>query len=358
MTNTTYHHITIIGLGLIGSSIARAVTQFGVAEQVTGVDSNPLTLELGKQQGFITHGTDDVKEALQDAELVILAAPPTASLEMIPEIARHVADGALVTDVLSVKTEIAALFKEHVAGRAIAVPSHPIAGSEQTGAAAGKADLFVDKRVILTPETPEDEGIERISQFWEALGAHIEYMPPDMHDMVYAYVSHLPQMLAFAFAPHAEKLALEAEVPDHFESFTRLCRSDQRLWDDIFAHNKQQLDTALARFLVLLSHIRGELAEADAQDMDGEGFSEQILWSHWMPRLMASCVVATMVQQSRDVGFNFHRFAGSGFVDFTAPLAGEPDVDMEAISSHAPKVVAALDELLTDLAQRVCVGES
>lgn len=359
MSEIMYQHITILGHGLIGSSVARACKQFGVAQHLTAYDSNPLTLELGKQQGFIDAGTGSIGDAVKDADLVILAAPPTASLEMLAEMAKHVKQGALVTDVLSVKTEIAAAFQTHFAGKAIAVPSHPIAGSEKTGAAAGRADLFVEKRIVLTPQTPEDQGIERISQFWEALGGQVEYMPPEVHDMVYAYVSHLPQMLAFAFAPHAKKLAMEEGVASHFAQFTRLCQSDKHLWEDIFSHNKQQLDPALARFLVLLSHIRSELANPetappeDALDDEKPIFSNVLLWSHWVPRLMASCLVAAMVQQSRDVGFSFHRFAGSGFSDFTSPLMGEPDVDMQAISSHADKVVAALDQLLTNLAETV-----
>lgn len=348
----TYKTLTIIGLGLIGSSVARAVKKQGLAKNIIGYDSNPLTLQLGLQEGFITKAAETLEEAVKKSELIIIAAPPSVSLDIIAELGDLLSGNVLVTDVASVKSCIAKAMNEHLAGKAVYVPSHPIAGSEKTGASAGKADLFAGKRVIMTPETPEDAGIEEISVFWREIGAEVEYMPPDVHDSVYAYVSHLPQMLAFAYKPYAEKLEGKKNLPEHFARFTRLCHSDPYLWEDIFFHNKEPLDMAMARFLVILSHIRDELAENE-EIKEKQKDIDLHIWAHWLPRLVASCLVATMVQQSRDYGFNFNRFAGSGFKDFTAPLTSEPEVDMEAISQHASEVVSAVDQLIASLSQVV-----
>lgn len=351
----TYKNIAILGLGLIGSSVARAVRHYGVAERIRAFDSNPLVLQLGAEQGFIDHAADSIGDALSGADLVVIAMPPTAALEAMDEVAAHLMPGALLTDALSVKLAISQACKEKLAGQAAYVPAHPIAGSEKSGAGAGRADLFAGKRVILTPETPDDAGIQDIAAFWSDLGAVVEYMPPDVHDLVYAYVSHLPQLLAFGFAEHAAPLAGNPDLPEHFTRFTRLCASDRRLWDDIFAQNKLELDAALARFLALLTHIRRELAEADEEDLAEEPASELTIWAHWVPRLVASCLIATIAQQSKDTGFNFHHFVGSGFIDFTAPLVGDPDEDMEAIAQHAAQVGGAIDKLLTSLLKFVSV---
>jgi cyclohexadieny/prephenate dehydrogenase len=352
--------IAILGLGLLGSSVARACRQSQSGCRIVAYDTNPLALQFGKQQGFVDEVAESVRAAVRGANVVVIASPPSAAVEMIPTIASAAPKNALITDVVSVKSPVAAAMRTHFADKFRYVPAHPIAGSEQVGVAAGRADLFAGKRVILTPETPEDAGIADVAAFWERFGATVEYMPADIHDMVYAHVSHLPQLLAFALKPKMEEItrANAVELPDYFVQFTRLCSSDRRLWDDIFLNNKPELDTALARFLVMFAHIRSELAEGASEQKQSADITHIRLWAELLPRIISSCLIGTIAQESKQVGFNFMRFAGNGLKDFTAPLKDAPDKHLEDISNLANPIVAAMDELLTSLAEWVVIKTS
>lgn len=349
-------HIAILGLGLLGSSVARACKQYQPGCKITAFDMNPLALEFGKQHGFVDTIAKSANVAVKNSDMVVIAAPPTVSTEMIGAIRTSLPKGVMVTDVVSVKSPIAKAMQSHFKNHIRYVPAHPIAGSEQTGVAAGRADLFAGKRIILTPDTPNDEGIEEITGFWQQLGGVVEYMPPEIHDMVYAHVSHLPQLLAFAIKPKVDELlALHTTLPSSFTPFSRLCFSDRRLWDDIFLNNKPELDKALARFLVMFTHIRSELADGMVKHGGEETISEIRLWTELMPRLIGSCLIGCIFQESKQVGFNFMHFAGKGFHDFIAPLKEAPDKHLEDISNFAKPVVSAMDELLANLTEWVVI---
>lgn len=349
-------HIAILGLGLLGSSVARACKQFQLGCRITAYDANPLALEFGKQHGFVDHVAEDVQTAVTSADVVVIATPPSAAIEVIGELNQYLPKQALVTDVVSVKHPIAEAMRAHLNHGVRFVPAHPIAGGEQVGVAAGRADLFTGKRIILTPETPEDEGIADVTAFWQQLGGIIEYMPADIHDMVYAHVSHLPQLLAFALKPKMEQIQESNEnLPAYFKQFTRLCYSDRRLWDDIFSNNKHDLDIALARFLVMFAHIRGELADGIEAHPAEDEVSDARVWTELLPRLIGSCLIGSIAQESKNAGFNFMRFAGNGLQDFTSPLKEAPDKHLEDISKFAKPVVAAMDEALASLAEWVVI---
>lgn len=354
--------ISILGLGLIGSSIARGCKQFMPGAVIHAYDINPLTLQYASQQGFIDEAFEEPAGAVHTGDIIIISAPPSASIELIGEIASAIKQGAMVMDVCSVKTPISLAFQEQLPEGVAFMPAHPIAGSEQAGVSAGRADLFVGKRVILTPDSPENPHIRQAADFWEKLGGVVEYMPAEIHDMIYAYVSHLPQLLAFAMRPMLETLDASIKLPQHFKDFTRLCHSDRRLWDDIFISNKAELDQALARFLVMLSVIRKELAEgmiahANQAKPELEKPESEVL-VELLPRVVASCLVGTIAQESKHAGFNFVRFAGKGFNDFTAPLKEAPDKHLEDISNYAKQVVDKMDILLAHLAEWVVIKSS
>jgi cyclohexadieny/prephenate dehydrogenase len=345
-----FPRIAIIGLGLIGSSVARGAREFHLAKHIVAADRNPLSLEYALQKHIIDEGLP-MADAVKDADLVVLAVPPSALAHVAETIAPHLKSGALVTDTASVKQMTLSSVNLYLPKTAAFVPSHPIAGSENSGVKAGKSDLFAGKRVILTPQTPEDEGIEAITTFWQTLGATVEYMPADIHDKVYAYVSHLPQLLAFAVKDVVEPFMEHAERDETFRRFTRICASDPVLWDDIFEANLGNLEEAIARFMALLQRMREELLEG-AEDTLTDALDPEI-YTLLLPTLLSSCLIGAIYQEERTIGLNFKRYGGGGFKDFTAPLAGEPDNSLENISKKANNVVRAMDAFAASLSHLI-----
>lgn len=357
--NKLFKKVAIIGLGLIGGSIARAVRERGVATEIVAADRNPLALQFALQQTFIDAGFESPEQAVLEADLVILATPPSVLGEVTAYIADYLAPGVLVMDTASVKCAAIDAVAGQLEGKADFIPAHPIAGSEETGVAAGKASLFVGRQVILTPSDIDNLTIPKAMQFWQALGAEVEFMPPETHDLVYAYVSHLPQLLAFALKevlqPHMEEL----DKTPLLRQFTRLCGSDLRLWEDIFESNQHYLDQALAKFFALFAHMRTELAEGAAENgsdaLINSNKDMNIIYNSLLPRLVASCLIVAITQEERSAGFRFSRFSGQGFKDFSAPAMQPPDNHLENISNHAVQVVQAMDEVMEALSHWIVI---
>lgn len=354
MTDPSSFRIAIIGLGLIGSSVARGAKEFRLAKTVVAADRNPLSLEYALQKHMIDEALP-LTDAVHNADLVVLAVPPSALAQVAETIAPHLKSGALVTDTASVKQMTQSAVALYLPKTSAFVPSHPIAGSEHSGVQAGKGDLFAGKRVILTPQTPEDEGIEAITAFWQSLGATVEYMPADIHDKVYAYVSHLPQLLAFAVKDVVAPFMEHTEKNEVFKRFTRICTSDPMLWNDIFEANLGNLEEAIARFMALFQRMREELLEGAndplTDDLDPE------IYTHLLPTLLSSCLIGAIYQEERTIGLNFQRYGGGGFKDFTTPLAGEPDNSLENISKKANNVVRAMDAFAASLSHHIVMKD-
>ena len=196
-----FERITIIGLGLIGSSIARAARDHQLAATIVGCDQNDISLAFARKHKFIDTATNDPLAAVKNSDLVILATPPSTLASVAEAITPHLKPGAIVMDTASIKQAAMKAIAPHLPRRVDFMPAHPIAGSEHTGVSAGRADLFERKHVIVTPNEPEVTKASRTSPLsgkpWvRALKA----MPAALHDVIYAYVSHLPQLLAFAAA--------------------------------------------------------------------------------------------------------------------------------------------------------------
>lgn len=346
MTSPTYQKIAIIGMGLIGGSIARAVSERHLAQQVMACDANELSLAYARKHAFATHTTTDPAEAVEGAQLVIIATPPSTLEDIAQAIATNLAEGALVMDVCSVKVSAIVAVSSHIPAYARFMPAHPIAGSQHSGVAASRSDMFDKKRIVLTPETAEkNDTLSESMEFWQALGGQVEAMPPHLHDLIYAYVSHLPQLLAFAAAHPMEDWMPEDEGTTPLHRFLRLCGSSTELWIDIFLQNRTYLITALDRYLDAVTHIARELESPPAETEEPPAApDEKLARTILFPRIAASCLITTVMEAEKKAGFPFARYAGTGFTDFTSPALSAPDEDTQSISGQHALVRAALLE--------------
>ncbi|QGZ96053.1 prephenate/arogenate dehydrogenase family protein [Terricaulis silvestris] len=253
-----YDRIAIIGIGLIGASIARAAREFGAANTIQLYDANPdvraraRELDLGEV-------IDDPEEAVAKAELVVLCVPVGAMAEAVTACKQGLKIGAIVTDVGSVKQAVVSALTELLPTYVYFVPGHPLAGTEHSGPDAGFASLFHNRWQILTP-LPGDEregygaAVDQVEEFWRALGANVDRMDPERHDVVLAVVSHLPHLIAFNIVAMAEDLesVTESEVVKYsasgFRDFTRIAASDPTMWRDVFLNNREAVLEVLGRF--------------------------------------------------------------------------------------------------------------
>lgn len=346
MAEPVFERITIIGLGLIGGSIAKAVRKNHVADIILGCDSSSGTLNIARSQKIIDIASNDAAQAVRESQLIIIATPP-ASLEVIAKyIAPNLLRGALVMDTASVKEFVMHNVGSHLPDDVSFVPVHPIAGSEQSGFSASRADLFTKKRVIVTPGEPlEGDVLQKITRFWTAIGARVEGMPPDIHDRIYAYVSHLPQLLAFACKDIFERQAKNETII----LFSRLGFSNPALWNEIFTLNAQHILPALDRYIDVVFHVLQELIEGNkihAAATEKTERPEAALFA----RIVASCLVSTVMEAEKKSGFAYARYAGSGFNDFIAPSTLPPEPDIEHISKQSSAVISLLRTYIDRLA--------
>ncbi|MBL8583135.1 MAG: prephenate/arogenate dehydrogenase family protein [Rhizobiaceae bacterium] len=255
MAQRMFDKVALIGIGLIGSSLARVIRREGLAGEIAVATRSPATLaraqELRLGDSYSTHARD----AARDADLVIVSVPVGASGQVAAEIAPVLKPGAILTDVGSTKASVVAQMAPHVPDGVHFIPGHPIAGTEHSGPDAGFADLFEGRWCILTPEAGADaQAVERLTKFWQACGSKVDVMDPAHHDMVLAIVSHLPHIIAYNIVGTADDLeyASKSEVIKYsasgFRDFTRLAASDPTMWRDVCLHNKDAILEMLARF--------------------------------------------------------------------------------------------------------------
>ena len=248
-----FARLAIIGLGLIGSSIARGVKARRLAGAVVAVDRDEAVLDRVRALGLADEATADVAAGTAGADGVILCIP----LGAYGEVARRMtlAPGAVVSDVGSVKGSAIAQLQPHLPPGTAFVPAHPVAGTEHSGPDAGFATLFHNRWCILTPPDGTDAAaIARVRAFWEALGSNVEIMDAGHHDLVLAITSHVPHLIAFNIVATAEDLetVTQSEVikfsAGGFRDFTRIAASDPTMWRDVFLHNKDAVLEMLGRF--------------------------------------------------------------------------------------------------------------
>ncbi|WP_374241753.1 prephenate dehydrogenase [Zoogloea sp.] len=266
--------LVICGVGLIGGSFALALRQAGLVERVVGIGRRPEPLAAARELGIIDEAATGWAEALAGAELVLLAMPVGQMDAVAAAIAPHLEAGTIVTDAGSTKRDvIEAIYRHFGPHLATVVPAHPIAGAEKSGPSAARADLYRQRKVVVTP-LPENNpaAVARVRELWEACGAVLREMSPQDHDRVFAAVSHLPHLLAFGLvhdlAGRANAEQLFSYAASGFRDFTRVAGSHPEMWRDICVANRHSLLAELDAYLTELAYLRALLAEGNGPALE------------------------------------------------------------------------------------------
>ncbi|MDY0048301.1 MAG: prephenate dehydrogenase/arogenate dehydrogenase family protein [Thauera propionica] len=266
--------LVICGVGLIGGSFALGLKRANAVGQIVGIGRRREPLERALALGVIDEIATDWADALRDADLVLLAAPVGQMDAIMAAMAPHLQDGTVVTDAGSTKRDVVAAIRYHLGHRlAQVVPAHPIAGAEKSGVEAAFADLYVKRKVVLTP-LPESRGeaVERVRAAWQACGATVVDMSPQEHDQVFAAVSHLPHLLAFGLvddlAQRDNAELLFSHAASGFRDFTRIAGSHPEMWRDICVANRVALLAELDAYLDEMARLRAMLAAGDGPALE------------------------------------------------------------------------------------------
>ena len=242
-------------MGLIGSSLARGIKEKSLSGKLTGFDTNPAAQEPIIQLKLVDQLSDNLMDAVKDADLIILATPVGAYSSIAETIGHHLKKGATLTDVGSIKSAVFDMLCPHICEGVHIIPAHPVAGTEQSGPRAGFSSLFHDRWAILTPAKNTDkDAVEKLSTFWEALGSNVEIMDAAHHDKVLAITSHVPHLIAYNIVGTAHDLeeVTKSEVikfsAGGFRDFTRIAASNPTMWRDVFLNNKEAVLEMLGRF--------------------------------------------------------------------------------------------------------------
>lgn len=269
MSALQIQRLTIIGVGLIGGSLARALRKAGVVAEIVGCGRSESNLAHAQTLGVIDSYHQDPARAVQDADLVVLAMPVSATAAVYAAMQPGLSDTAVVTDVGSTKDSILTDLR-HVLGEVPArfVPGHPVAGTENTGVDASFAELFMERRVILTPEVSTDhDAIKLVRSIWEATGATVVEMDAVHHDEVLAATSHLPHLLAYGLvdtlATMAERREIFSYAAGGFRDFTRIASSSPEMWADIVFANRAALLPVAERFIQNIEALRAAIESGD-----------------------------------------------------------------------------------------------
>ncbi len=250
-----FNRLALIGVGLIGSSIARAAKEQGLVRSIVATARSPKTRKRVAELGLADQVVETNSAAVEGADLVIVCVPVGACGDVAKEIAPHLAAGATISDVGSVKGSVLRDMSQHLPKNVHFIPAHPVAGTEFSGPDAGFAELFVNRWCILTPPKGADKAaVKKLEDFWTAIGANVETMDADHHDLVLAITSHLPHLIAYTIVGTAEDLqaVTRSEVlkfsAGGFRDFTRIAASDPTMWRDVFLANKDAVLEMLGRF--------------------------------------------------------------------------------------------------------------
>jgi cyclohexadieny/prephenate dehydrogenase len=265
-----FGRVAILGIGLIGSSIAHGMRRKHLAGHIVGHAHRAETLRRAKKVGFADSLTDSAAKAVKGADLVILATPVGAFGALAKTIAPHLKPGAIVTDVGSVKGAVIADVGRHIPKGVHFIPAHPIAGTERSGPEAGFAELFDGRWCILTPTKGVNKrALKTLRTFWEKLGSKVDAMDAKHHDLVLAVTSHVPHLIAYNIVGTADDLrsVTEGEVIKYsaggFRDFTRIAASDPTMWRDVFLNNKDAVLEVLGRFSEDLSALQRQIRWGD-----------------------------------------------------------------------------------------------
>ncbi len=269
-----FERVAIIGLGLIGSSLAHACRRKGLARVIVANDLSPEVRTRAKELGLADIVAETIETAVTDADLVILCVPVGAMSAAAAPMGPHLREGAIISDVGSVKASVLAAIAPHIKPGIHLIPAHPVAGTEQSGPDAGFATLFLDRWCIVTPpESADADAVAKLIAFWKYTGANVELMSPAHHDLVLAITSHVPHLIAYNIVGTAADLeaVTQSEVikfsAGGFRDFTRIAASDPTMWRDVFLNNKEAVLEMLGRFNEDLTALQRMIRNADGQGL-------------------------------------------------------------------------------------------
>ena len=280
--------LVIFGVGLIGGSLALALKKHKAAARIVGVGRSRANLLAARRLGIIDEIATDPALAVQDADLVLLAVPLGQTAVVLARIAPHLAAKTIVTDAGSTKRDVIAHARKYL-GAAFArfVPAHPIAGTEKSGARAAFAELFDSHKLIVTPEPETDaRAVARVSAMWKLAGMRVTTMRAADHDRIYALVSHLPHLLAFALvdqlAGYADAAALFGHTGGGFRDSTRIAGSSPEMWRDVCLANREALLAALDDYLEELELLRGMIEASDGEGLEARFAAARAARAKWL----------------------------------------------------------------------------
>ena len=269
--NSTFKKVCIIGLGLIGGSIGLAMKRSKISNQIIGFARSNSTLKRAIELGLVDKVKDNLEDAVNDCDLIILATPLSTFKKLVEEMSPFLKKDCIITDTGSAKLTVIEDLKDILPNGVEFVPGHPIAGTEESGPDAGFAELFDNRWCILTPtEDNSSNAVDLVKDFWESIGSKVEIMDPMHHDKVLAITSHIPHLIAFNIVGTANNLAnvTEKEVVKYsaggFRDFTRIAASDPKMWSDIFTYNSDAVLEMLDLFSNDLAKLKAAVIKKDS----------------------------------------------------------------------------------------------
>lgn len=273
MTELRIQRLCVIGVGLIGGSLARALRKAGCVDEIVGCGRNPDHLERAQALGVIDRFEQDPAAAVTGADVIVLAMPVSATADVYAAMQPGLGENAVVTDVGSTKGSVMAGLREKLGGLPPRfVPGHPIAGTEHAGVDASFAELFIDRRVIVTPAPETDrQALAAVRSLWEAAGASVVEMEAGHHDEVLAATSHLPHLLAYGLvdtlATMEERREIFSYAAGGFRDFTRIASSSPEMWADIVFANREALLPVVERFMADIEALRSAIEQGDREQV-------------------------------------------------------------------------------------------
>ena len=264
--------ITIIGVGLIGGSLAKAIKENNLAKVVFGFGRDLNRLEAAQKANVIDQFSTNLKDAINDSDIVIIATPVGSFKEILNEIKPFLTSKIVISDVGSTKTNIASIVSQTLGDYSnYFIPAHPIAGKEKSGFEASEANLFNNRKVIITPlETSNSDSINIIQEMWEGTGADVDFMSPESHDELLGMTSHLPHMLAFSLVNYLISKNPSASIyaAGGFKDFSRIASGDAVMWRDICIQNKDQIISHIKGYQKTLNSLVDAIENENSDELD------------------------------------------------------------------------------------------
>jgi prephenate dehydrogenase len=264
--------ITIIGVGLIGGSLAKAIKENNLAKVVFGFGRDLNRLEKAKKANVIDQFSINLKDAINDSDIVIIATPVGSFKEILSEIKPFLTSKIVISDVGSTKTNIASIVSQTLGDYSNCfIPAHPIAGKEKSGFEASESNLFNNRKVIITPlETSNPDSINIIQEMWEGTGADVDFMSPESHDELLGMTSHLPHMLAFSLVNYLISKNPSASIyaAGGFKDFSRIASGDAIMWRDICIQNKDQIISHIKGYQKTLNSLVDAIENENSDELD------------------------------------------------------------------------------------------